>query len=234
MSLSSQLSGSGIFTMHMTLNLFLQLYPKLAIINNGSMGEEYNSSFQAFPFSAFIAKPYCDLAVFSMRKSSTLQCALLRFGVPLMLIVIFCATSSAQVSGNEMNTQTEELTKTNINGHDEDAKFKFFHPKPVVYKKPIPIYKPVPKVIPIVKPIPKVIPVVKPVPIPVYKPIPKPVPIVKPIPKPIPVVKPVPIPVYKPIPKPFHPKFEKPHHPHFLIHPKFEKPHHPHFPIHKP
>ncbi|KAK7314226.1 hypothetical protein VNO77_39439 [Canavalia gladiata] len=153
----------------------VKVYPKLAIINNGSMGEEYNSSFQAFPFSAFIAKPYCDLAVFSMRKSSTLQCALLRFGVPLMLIVIFCVTSSAEVSGNEMNTQTEELTKTNLNEHDEDAKFKFFHPKPI-FKKRIPIIKHEPKVT--------------------------------------------------------HPKFEKPHHPHFPLHPKFEKPHHPHFPIH--
>ena len=88
--------------------------------------------------------------------------------------------------------------KSRLDGHDEEAKFGFFHHKPIFKKHiPIPVYKPVPKPFPVYKPIPKPVPVpvYKPIPKPVYKPIPKPVPVYKPIPKPVPV------PVYKPIPK---------------------------------
>ncbi|KAL5177698.1 hypothetical protein HKD37_08G023411 [Glycine soja] len=164
----------------------------------------------------------CGLAVFSMRKAFTLQRALLRFSVALLLVASFtCATSVmaiTEVSGNEVNTDgklvNEELAKTSQQGYDKEAKFKGFFskpiPKPISVVKPIPIplYKSIPKSIPIVKPIPKSIPNEEekfkglfPKPIPIVKPIPKSIPIVKPILKPIPVVKPIPIPVYKSIPK---------------------------------
>ncbi|XP_027354205.1 proline-rich protein 2-like [Abrus precatorius] len=163
-----------------------------------------------------------------MRNPSSMQCAFSRFGVPLMLLVsIFCATSALATTEVPVNTDgkvvNEELTKTNQNGHDEEAKFKgFFHPKPI-FKKTIPIFKPEPKIIPIpvYKPVPKIIPIVKP--IPVFKPHPKPI-IVK---KPIPAVETESF--LKP--KPF---FKKPIIHKIPLHPKFEKPHIPHFPIHKP
>ncbi|XP_061371868.1 proline-rich extensin-like protein EPR1 [Gastrolobium bilobum] len=161
-----------------------------------------------------------------MRKPSTLQRALVRFWVLLFLVASFYYVTSAIVT-TEVNSGNEE----NKEGHDEEAKFKgIFHPKPI-FKKPIPIVKPIPKPVPIVKPILKPIPVVKPIPIPVYKPIPKPIPVIKPVTKPFIVEKPIPIPeskkpipaveaeeflkpkplFKKPIPKlPFHPELKKP------------------------
>ncbi|KAG4947410.1 proline-rich protein 4-like [Glycine soja] len=155
-----------------------------------------------------------------MRKASTLQCSLWRFGVSLLLVASFiCASSvmaTTEVSGNEVDTDgklvNEEPAKTSLQGYDEEEKFKGLFPKSIPIVKPIPkLVKPIP--IPVYKPIPKPIPLVKPIskPIPIiksisneeekFKGLPKPIPVIKPIPKLIPVVKPIPVPIYKPTPK---------------------------------
>ncbi|TKY68102.1 aggrecan protein [Spatholobus suberectus] len=147
-------------------------------------------------------------------------------GCQLQLCYSVMATTG--VSGNEVNTDgkiiNEELAKSSLQEHDEEAKFKGLFPKPIPIVKPIPKQFPYlslfqnqfqllslslfqrkikglfRKPIPIVKPIPKPTPIVKPIPelIPVVKPIP--IPVYKPIPKPVPIVKPIPI--VKPVPKP--------------------------------
>ncbi|RDX89723.1 hypothetical protein CR513_28517, partial [Mucuna pruriens] len=160
--------------------------------------------------------------VFSMRKTSTMQSALLRFGVPLLLVITFCyATSAAATTQVSGNTDNEELAKTSLQGHDEEAKFKGLFPKPI------------PKPIPFVKPIPKPIPFVKPIPIRVIKPVPKIIPIVKPpVPKPLIVKKPIPAIEPESFLKP-KPLFEKPV-PKLPLYPKFKKPLLPPLPIQKP
>ncbi|KAK7343134.1 hypothetical protein VNO80_26097 [Phaseolus coccineus] len=194
-----------------------------------------------------------------MTKGFTLQCALLFF----FLATFSCAPSvlaTTQITGNEVNgkVSNEEFAKASIEGHDEEAKFKGFFPKPMPIAKQIPVVKPIPKIIPVVKPVPvkvykpvpKLVPIVKPIPI--LKPIPKPIPILKPIPKPVPILKPIPkpIPFVKEIPKPFIVKkpipsveseeFLKPNNffkkpiPKLPLDPKFKKPLLPPLPILKP
>ncbi|XP_061366900.1 uncharacterized protein LOC133310035 [Gastrolobium bilobum] len=91
-----------------------------------------------------------------MRKASNLQRALVRFGVPLLLLVIFYyaifAVTKTDVSGDEVNTYgkvfNEEFAKTmlEVDKFVEEKLEAVFHPKPTTFKNrflkdPIPIIR---------------------------------------------------------------------------------------------
>ncbi|OIW07851.1 hypothetical protein TanjilG_19952 [Lupinus angustifolius] len=104
-----------------------------------------------------------------MGNVSTQKFTLVRFCVPLLLVVTFCYATSAlattQALGSEVNVAgklvKEELAKTNLKVQDDEkAKSKGFfdqkpifkwpfikpiHPQPVIKRNPFPVHKPAPK-----------------------------------------------------------------------------------------